>query len=73
MHRHCRVLACGIKGLHNGAVSRHVFARLTRCAVVVPILMPVAVLAKRNHINLRADYAWGDNSRVAYVSLGEAF
>jgi hypothetical protein len=35
--------------------------------------MPVAVLAKRNHINLRADYAWGDNSRVAYVSLGEAF
>jgi len=31
------------------------------------------VLAKRNHINLRADYAWGDSSHAAYVSLGEAF
>jgi len=31
------------------------------------------VLAKKNHINLRADYAWGNNSRAAYISLGEAF
>lgn len=31
------------------------------------------ILAKRNHINLRADYAWGDSSHAAYVSLGEAF
>jgi hypothetical protein len=31
------------------------------------------VIAKRNHINLRADYAWGDNSRATYISLGEAF
>jgi hypothetical protein len=31
------------------------------------------VLAKRNHINLRADFAWGDNSRATYVSIGEAF
>jgi Omp85 superfamily domain len=31
------------------------------------------VLAKRNHINLRADYAWGNNSKAAYISLGEAF
>ena len=32
------------------------------------------VLAKRNHINLRADYAWGSNgSRATYVSVGEAF
>jgi hypothetical protein len=31
------------------------------------------VLAKRNHINLRADYAWGDGSHATYVSLGEAF
>jgi len=31
------------------------------------------VLAKRNHINLRADYAWGNNSRASYISLGEAF
>jgi len=31
------------------------------------------VLAKRNHINLRFDYAWGSNSKASYVSLGEAF
>ena len=31
------------------------------------------LLAKRNHINLRFDYAWGENSRATYVSLGEAF
>lgn len=31
------------------------------------------ILAKRNHINLRFDYAWGDSSHAAYVSLGEAF
>lgn len=31
------------------------------------------VLAKRNHINLRADYAWGNNSHASYVSIGEAF
>ena len=30
-------------------------------------------LAQRNHLNLRADFAWGDNSRATYVSLGEAF
>lgn len=31
------------------------------------------VLAKRNHINLRADYAWGDRSKATYISIGEAF
>ena len=31
------------------------------------------VLAKRNHINLRADFAWGENSRATYVGVGEAF
>jgi hypothetical protein len=31
------------------------------------------VLAKKNHINLRADFAWGNNSRATYISLGEAF
>ena len=31
------------------------------------------VLAKRNHINLRADYAWGNGSRATYISLGESF
>jgi outer membrane translocation and assembly module TamA len=31
------------------------------------------VLAKKNHINLRADYAWGNNSHASYVSIGEAF
>lgn len=31
------------------------------------------MLAKQNHINLRADYAWGDSSHATYVSLGEAF
>jgi len=31
------------------------------------------LLAKKNHINLRADFAWGNSSRAAYVSLGEAF
>ena len=31
------------------------------------------VLAKINHINLRADYAWGKGSTAWYVGLGEAF
>lgn len=31
------------------------------------------ILAKRNHINLRADYAWGNGTHATYVSLGEAF
>jgi outer membrane protein assembly factor BamA len=31
------------------------------------------LLAKENHINLRFDYAWGNNSHAFYVSLGEAF
>lgn len=31
------------------------------------------VLAKRNHINLRADYSWGNGTTATYVSLGEAF
>lgn len=31
------------------------------------------VLARRNHISLRADYAWGNGSRATYISLGEAF
>jgi outer membrane protein assembly factor BamA len=31
------------------------------------------LLAKRYHVNLRADFAWGDNSHAAYVFLGEAF
>jgi Omp85 superfamily domain len=31
------------------------------------------VLAKRNHINLRMDYAWGNNSKATYISIGEAF
>ncbi len=30
-------------------------------------------LAPKNHLNLRVDFAWGDNSRATYVSLGEAF
>ena len=30
-------------------------------------------LAQKNHINLRADYAWGDNSHAFYVGIGEAF
>lgn len=31
------------------------------------------VLAKQNHINLRADYAWGEGVHATYISLGEAF
>jgi hypothetical protein len=31
------------------------------------------VLAKRNHVNLRVDYAWGKNSNALYVSVAEAF
>ena len=31
------------------------------------------VLAKMNHINLRADIAWGKGSSAWYVGLGEAF
>lgn len=30
-------------------------------------------LAKKNHLNLRADYAWGKDSRAFYMSIGEAF
>jgi len=30
-------------------------------------------LAERNHLNLRADYAWGKNSHAFYMSIGEAF
>lgn len=30
-------------------------------------------LAKRNHINLRADYAWGNSSHAFYIGMGEAF
>jgi hypothetical protein len=30
-------------------------------------------LTKRNHLNLRADYAWGKDSRAFYMSVGEAF
>ncbi|WP_058185768.1 BamA/TamA family outer membrane protein [Terracidiphilus gabretensis] len=30
-------------------------------------------IAPKNHMNLRVDFAWGDNSRATYVSLGEAF
>lgn len=30
-------------------------------------------LTKKNHLNLRADYAWGKNSRAFYMSVGEAF
>jgi hypothetical protein len=29
-------------------------------------------LAQKNHLNLRADYAWGKNSRAFYMSMGEA-
>ena len=29
-------------------------------------------LASHNHVNLRVDFAWGNNSRATYVSLGEA-
>ncbi len=31
------------------------------------------LVAKKNHINLRMDYAWGNNSHAFYVSVGEAF
>jgi hypothetical protein len=31
------------------------------------------VLARRNHINLRADYSWGNGTTATYVSIGEAF
>jgi len=30
-------------------------------------------VTKKNHLNLRADYAWGKNSRAFYMSVGEAF
>jgi hypothetical protein len=30
-------------------------------------------LASRNHVNLRADYAWGKNSTAVYVGVVEAF
>jgi outer membrane protein assembly factor BamA len=30
-------------------------------------------LAPQNHINLRVDYAWGQNGNVFYLSVGEAF
>jgi hypothetical protein len=31
------------------------------------------VLAERNHVNLRVDYAWGQSSRALYVGVLEAF
>lgn len=31
------------------------------------------VVAKKNHVNLRADYAWGKDSHAFYVGVGEAF
>lgn len=31
------------------------------------------VLAKRNHVNLRVDYAWGKKSSALYMSVAEAF
>jgi len=30
-------------------------------------------LTKANHVNLRADYAWGKNSSALYISIAEAF
>lgn len=30
-------------------------------------------LTKENHVNLRADYAWGKNSSALYISIAEAF
>ena len=30
-------------------------------------------LAKRNHVNLRIDYAWGKSSTALYVGVAEAF
>jgi hypothetical protein len=30
-------------------------------------------LAKRNHVNLRVDYAWGERSNALYIGVGEAF
>jgi hypothetical protein len=30
-------------------------------------------LAQRNHVNLRADYAWGRDSTGLYISVAEAF
>ena len=30
-------------------------------------------LARRNHVNLRVDYAWGKNSTALYVGVAEAF
>ena len=31
------------------------------------------LLAKQNRINLRFDYAWGQDSSAFYIGLGEAF
>jgi hypothetical protein len=31
------------------------------------------VLAKRNHVNLRVDYAWGKESSALYIGVAEAF
>lgn len=31
------------------------------------------LLAKRNHVNLRVDYAWGKKSSALYMSVAEAF
>jgi surface antigen Omp85-like protein len=30
-------------------------------------------VAKRNHVNIRADYAWGENSHAFYIGVAEAF
>jgi hypothetical protein len=31
------------------------------------------ILAKRNHVNLRVDYAWGRNSTALYIGVAEAY
>jgi hypothetical protein len=30
-------------------------------------------LTKENHVNLRADYAWGKGNSALYISIAEAF
>lgn len=30
-------------------------------------------LTKKNHVNLRVDYAWGKGSSALYIGVGEAF
>jgi len=31
------------------------------------------MVAPKNKINLRVDYAWGDGDQALYISIGEAF